>query len=198
MIRKNIDKHEDEECKRHNRLLLRTIMEQRQAITSLKDQLLPDSERIVLRVKQDMLTGKESFVPRFPGNPSWLFSEEQVIGDYKAIVFVEMDERKPEYKDSYGLYLRFSGPGAFPRNVDFTMEVVHHDDIAASAKKNSYSNNAFVADQGKGWGKVLSKAAIASPQSPYVKDGYVTFKITFKFTVEKVCEAVVGNVQEID
>ena len=179
MLRNEIDEHEDDECKRHNRLLLRTVKEQHQAIASLKDQLLPDSERIVLRVKHDVLTGKESFVPRFADRPGRLYSEDHVVRGYKASIFVEMKGEDPENYDFYGLFLGLSG-GPFPCDVQRTSEVVHHDGKAASAKKHT-STKTFAAYSKWGFTQMISKAAVASPDSPYVKDGYVTFKVTFKF-----------------
>ena len=67
--------------------------------------------------------------------------------------------------------------GPFPCKVEHTFEVMHHDGKAASAKKQT-STDTY--DRATCWGScaLISKAAIAAP---YVKDGYVTFKVTFKF-----------------
>jgi hypothetical protein len=67
MLRRDIEKHEQVNSVQHNRLMLLAFKEQRQAMASLKDQLRPtlsDHESIVLRVKYDVLIGKEPFVPR--------------------------------------------------------------------------------------------------------------------------------------
>ena len=178
MLRNEIDKHEDDECKKHNRLLLKNAQEQRQVIASLKDQLLPilsEGESIVFRVKHDVLIGKEPIVPRYMKFPTRLYSEDFEVRGYKAALYVET-----AHSTNYGAYLQLSG-GPFPCKMVNTFEVVHHDGKAVSAKKNTSTETYIRIQQPMGTYMLISKAAIAAPDNPYVKDGYVTFKGTFKF-----------------
>ena len=178
MLRIHIEKHENDHATQHNRLLLKTVKEQRQAIDSMKDHVMPNTEKIVLRIKHDVLTGKEPFVPRFAHLPKQLFSEALVVRGYTIMLNVVTKETRPEYQDHYGLYLSFQG-GPLPCTVNYALEVVHHDGLPASAKKGT--GTSIFTDTDISWGipKLISKAVVASPVSPYVKDGHVTFKVTF-------------------
>ena len=178
--RRDIEKHEQDHSVQHNRLLLLAFKEQRQAHASLQDQLLPDSERIVLRVKHDVLTGKEPFVPRFTHLPSQLHSEDYVVRGYTIRLHVEINDSRPEFQNHYGVYLTVNG-GPFPCRIDRIFEIEHHDGNEASANKISTKTITYDGATNFGVGKFIPKADLASPDSPYVKDGYVTFKVTFKF-----------------
>ena len=181
MLRKEIEQHEDAQMKRHNRLLLKGFKEQRQAIDSMKDHVMQNTEKIVFHVKYDLLTGKEPFVPRFSHHPSRLYSEDLVIRGYTITLHLESKDSRPENQDHYGIYLTFLG-GPLPCTLNYTLEVVHHDGLPASTKKNINKGSIFTGINA-GWGaaKLISKAEVASLYSPYVKYGYVTFKATFTF-----------------
>ena len=112
MLQRDIGKHERFHSVQHNRLLLLAFKEQRQVIASMKDHMMPDTEKIVLRVKHDVLAGKEPFVPRFAGEPYRLYSEDYMVRGYNTSLFVQIDDVEPEYQDQYGLYLDVSG--SFP------------------------------------------------------------------------------------
>ena len=179
MLRREIEKHKHDQCVKHNDLMLTAFKEQRQAMESMKDHVMPNVEKIVLRVKHDVLIGKEPIVTRFPTNPTTICSEDLVTRGFTMTFSVETKESRPEYQDFYGLYLTIR-QGLFPCNLNCTFEVVHHDGLPISEKKLV---NKLVFTENKGWGlpKFISKAEVASPASPYVKDGYVTFKVTFSF-----------------
>jgi hypothetical protein len=181
MLRKGVDSHEDTAMKQHNRLLLCSMKQQRQLIESLKDQVMPDNERIVLQVKYDELTGKAPFFPPFPNQPTDLFSEDRVVRGYTARLYVAVIDGRPEYQDHFGVYLEVEG-GPLPCKVLYAFELVHHDGNNASrindAARFTYTDAASVC----GCPNFIAKARLASPDNnPYVKDGYVTFKCTFKF-----------------
>ena len=180
MRRKEIEQHEDAQSKQHNRLLLKAFKGQRQAIDSVKDHVLPNTEKIVFRTKFDLLTGKEPFVPRFGHQPSQLCSEELVVRGYTILLKVETKDTRPEFQGHYGIYLSVKGD-PLPCAVNYTVEVVHHDGLPASAKKYNKVSTFTEINTTKGTGKLISKAEVASPDSPYVKEGYVTFKATFSF-----------------
>ena len=178
MLRNEIEKHEDDQMKQHNRLLLKTVKEQRQAIDSMKDHVMPNTEKIVLRIKHDVLTGKEPFAHRLGHHPSQLCSEELVVRGYTIMLKVETKDPRPEYQDHYGIFLSVKGD-PFPCTVNYTMEVVHHNGLPASAKTVMFSNKYEKTTISWGALKLISKTEVAAPDCPYVKDGYVTFKVTF-------------------
>jgi hypothetical protein len=179
MLRKDVDSHEDTAMKQHLRLMVKRDNEQQQLIESLKDQVMPDSERIVLQVKHDELTGKVPFAPRFPSSPTRLYSEDRVVRGYTTRLYVQTDDPRPDNQDHYGVFLDIHG-GPFPCEVQYTFELVHHDGLRTSAVK--YTAESWFSVGGWGKGKFISKACLASPDNnPYVKDGYLTFKCTFKF-----------------
>ena len=175
--RKDVDSHEDSAMKQHNRLLLRNASEQQQLIESLKHHVMPVDEIIVFHVKHDELTGKVPFVPRFPIAPKRLYSENRVVRGYPTSLYVQTNDARPEFKDHYGVCLCVQGG-----KVQYTFELVHHDGQRASAIKCS-GECTYTADLcAKGYPTFISKARLASPDNnPYVKEGYVTFKCTFKF-----------------
>jgi hypothetical protein len=180
MLRKDVDSHEDTAMKQHFRLMMKTDSEQQQLVESLKDQVMPDSERIVLQVKHDELTGKVPFVPLFPHHPTRLFSQDRVVRGYAMRLFVQTKKDKPEDQDHYGVYLAVEG-GPFPCKVNFTFELAHHDRLPASAFTRT-DEHSYTESIGWGFPKFIAKARLASPvNNPYVKDGYLTFKCTFKF-----------------
>jgi hypothetical protein len=180
VLRKDVDSHEDTAMKQHLRLVMKKVTEQQLLIESLQDQVMPVEEVIVLQVKHDELTGKVPFEPQNPAAPTTLYSEGRHMRGYMAHIFVLTKSDKPENQDHYGLYLSVRG-GPFPRKVSATSELLHHDGNPQSAVKYTRENTYARAES---WGnpKFISKALLTSPDNnPYVKDGYVTFKCTFKF-----------------
>ena len=209
VLRKDVDSHGDTAAREHIRLLVKRlgdqqrlvdqqqkdisqqqraidqqqqlINRQQQLIKSLEDNMMPDSEVIVFQVKYNELTGKVPCVPRFSDYPSRLYSKEKVVRGYKVRLFVETNDSDPEDRNYFGVYLSIIG-GPFPCKVQCTFEQVHCDGLPASAFKRAaesiYENPADC----WGYGNFISKADLASADNnPYVKDGYVTFKCTFKF-----------------
>jgi hypothetical protein len=84
-----------------------------------------------------------------------------------------------QYQDHYGVHVEVAG-GPFPCRVQFTVELAHHDGLPASAVKRT-TDSAYPKAQALGYPDFISKARLASPDNnPYVKDGYLTFKCTFK------------------
>jgi hypothetical protein len=181
MLRKDVDSHEDAAIKQHNRLLLRNVNEQRQLIVSLKDQVMPVDERIVLQVKHDELTGKVPFVPRYPTQPNRLYSEKTVVRGLTTSLFMVPKSARPECKDHYGAYIEVHG-GPYADKVQHTFELVHHDGNPASAVKSTFEYTYAKAVSVWGFPLFISKARLANPDNnPYVKDGYVTLTCAFKF-----------------
>jgi hypothetical protein len=140
---------------------------------------MPDSERIVLQVKHDELTGKAPFVPRFPSSSTRLYSEDRVVRGYRVRLYVATSDSRLEYQDHFGVYIELEG-GPSPCSVQFAFELVHYDGLQESAL-NRASEYSFSSSNGRGYATFISKARLASPDNnPYVKDGYLTFKCTFK------------------
>ena len=100
---------------------------------------------------------------------------------YTTSLFVETKDSDPEDQDHYGLYLEMHN-GPFPCKLEFTMEAEHHDGKVTSVKKSGPITRTYDRATVTAWSipKLISKADVV-PDSPYVKDGYVTFKVTFKF-----------------
>ncbi len=141
--------------------------------------LLDGYGAFVFQVKHDELTGKMPFVPRFPENPTWLYSDDQVVREYTMRLFVATESHAPENQDYFGVYLDIEG-AAFPCKVQHTYELAHHDRLPASAV-NLTSESTYSEAQALGFSDFIAKARLASPDNnPYVKDGYVTFKCTLK------------------
>ena len=134
-------------------------------------------EVIVLKVKHTHLTGAEPFVPRYPDDPTYIYSEDRVLDGRRFGLFVETHDAR--FPDHYGLYLEiFDGP--VPFKVKRTMELVHHDGQAASAVTHSEDFTCEIHGP-YGVDELVPKADFASAAtSPYVKDGYVSFKCTFE------------------
>jgi hypothetical protein len=206
MLRKDIDSHEDAALKQHNRLLLgkvkaqqRTTLQQQQINQYYREKQqkeleelneahwrlkqLVGIEEIVLRVKHSELTGREPFVPRYAVHPTSLYSEYNTLQRHGVWINVQTRNEKPENQDHYGFYLTVVD-GPFPCKATFTLELVHHDGNPQSAVKweEEYT---FTEGKARGRARFISKARLASPDNnPYVKDGYVTFRCTFKLVDE--------------
>ncbi len=98
-------------------------------------------------------------------------------------IFVETEDEDPRDQDYYGIFLNVYG-GPFPCKATCTWELVHHDGDPQSAvtEEDEYTLTEVNAS---GTSRFFSKARLASRNNnPYVKDGYVTFKCTFKFVDE--------------
>ena len=106
MLRREIEKHKHDQCVKHNDLMLTAFKEQRQAMESMKDHVMPNVEKIVLRVKHDVLIGKEPIVTRFPTNPTTICSEDLVTRGFTMTFSVETKETRPEYQDFMACILR--------------------------------------------------------------------------------------------
>jgi hypothetical protein len=142
---------------------------------------MPVDEIIALQVKYDEPTGKVPFVPRSPSWTTRLCSEQRVVRGYQMRLYVQTKDERPEYQDHYGVYLAVEG-GPSPCTVNFTFELMHHDGLVASAIQETAEALFAEGAGGTGYGNFISKARLASPDNnPYVKDGYLTFKCTFKF-----------------
>ena len=100
-----------------------------------------------------------------------------MMGGYTTSLNVETKDSRPENQDHYGLFFEVTG-GPFPCKVDFAMKLEHHDGKAESVIKVTSTANYDGVTAAWGLDKMISKADVAAPD---VKDGYVTFKITFKF-----------------
>jgi hypothetical protein len=174
-VRLDITNKQQQETKKQQQL----IDELQQAHESLKYHVMPVDEIIVLQVKYDELTGKAPFVPKFPSWPTRLYSEQRVVRGYRVRLFVQTNDDRPECND-YGVYLNVQG-GPFPCKVQRTFELVHHGWNPASTIRWTRTKE-YVVTCNRGAPNFISKARLASPDNnPYVYDGYVTFKCTFKF-----------------
>jgi hypothetical protein len=141
--------------------------------------LLVGTGEIVLRVSHAELTGREAFVPLYANHPTRIYSEHATVQGHTVSIFVQTKNAKPDDQDYCGLFLDVAG-GPFPCKATYTFELVHHDGNPQSAVKDA---GEYTFSEAYCWGfcRLISKARLASPvNNPYVKDGYVTFKCTFK------------------
>ena len=200
MQRKDVDKHKRAASERHNELLLAKVCGLQQEVNASNDKVSAlkeevntlkekvanyEKENLVIRVKHAVLTGAEPFEPEDARSPGRIYSEERVVDrrKFRAFVFRAYvdtdDDRAP---DHYGFYLSLCG-GPLPFKVKRTFELVHHDGQAASAKKMS-GECTFETRKARGYKEFVPKALLAdAATSPYVKDGYVTFKCYFEIVV---------------
>jgi hypothetical protein len=116
---------------------------------------------------------------RLPTGSTRLYADDRMVRGFNVRLFVQTKETRPEHQDYYGVYIEIAG-SHFPCRVRSILELVHHDGLAASAVKRSVER-ACTSDTCWGVSPFIAKVCIASPgNNPYVRDGYVTFKCTFK------------------
>jgi hypothetical protein len=136
-----------------------------------------------LRVKQAELTGMEPFVAADPSFPTRIYSEKKMLQEHTVSIYVQTKDVDPICRDYYGLHLDINA-GRFPCKVSHTFELVHHNGNPQSAVKED-KENFFTKAEAWGSTRFILKARLASRNNnPYVKDGYVTFKCTFKIVDE--------------
>ena len=178
MQRKDVDAHKRDAMVAHNELLLAGYCNLQQEVSTLKEEIgRRGKETIVMRVKHAELTGAEPFVPRFPANPTKIYSEQRVV-DGRMFRLMAQIENKNRAPDHYGVFLWLNdGP---PCKVKNTFELVHHDGRAASAMVLSDEHTYDGTHQSWGYDFVPKADLADAATSPYVKNGYVTFKCTFE------------------
>ncbi len=125
---------------------------------------------IVLRVRHSVLTGREPF------HSTSVYSEAMTAQGHTVCVLVDMDD--PQHREHYGFHLAVLD-GPFPCKATYTVDLVHYDGNPLSAVKYE-GESTFAEADSRGLALFIHKARLASPYSPYVKDGYVTFKCAFK------------------
>jgi len=176
MQRKDVDAHEEAAMKQHNRLLLAGYCILQQEMNARKEESgRRGKETIEIKVKHAELTGAEPFVPRYPSLPTRIYSEPRVVDGRTFRLDVDTNFAP----DHYGLFLNFDG-GPLPCKIKWAMQLVHHDGQATSAKTWS-SEHTYEIYEARGRLDFVPKARLAdAATSPYVKNGYVTFKCTFE------------------
>ena len=181
MLRQAVAAHEEGAMVEHNRLVMAQVQTLQarlswwQAVALMMAELWPRPAVIVLRVKHAELTGVEPFVPLSPSRPTRIYSE-CVVTDGRTFR-MSVETKEAHAPDHYGFFLSLC-EGPVPCTVKHTFEVVHHDGKMASAMWG-YGICTYYTYQGFGKADVIPKARLASAAtSPYVDNGYVTFKCT--------------------
>jgi hypothetical protein len=175
ILRKDVEAHERDDSWMHNRLLHR-------AYKDLTQQITPDDDVITLRVRQEVLLGRRSFMPRNPQYPSRLYSEDKVVEGHTVRIYVETKNDEPGDQEHYGVYLSVL-EGPFPCKATWTFELVHYDGDPQSSVRSEVDEDTFTEPEASGVTQFIRKTRLAAPDNnPYVKDGYLTFKCTCKFT----------------
>ena len=127
--------------------------------------------------QQHQLVFKVNLADLARGGEVALWSGEQMVRTYKAYMCV-----KTGYADNgndCGVYLHVED-GPFPCRVSRIIEVVHWDGKPESARK---IESLYISEAAEGLGrhKFIPLTELTATASPYVKDGGVTFIVTFRF-----------------
>ena len=160
MMRKDVDAHEDAAMKQHNRLLLKKMVKQ-------EERLDRQLHQIVYKVDLDDLLqdGKID-----------LSSDEIVVGAYKTYMIVHKGYDDNDNYCGAHLYLK---DGPIPCRVISNFEVVQWNGKPESARKEE-SICTFDNEEGNGIYQLIPLSELTAATSPYVKDGHVTFIVTFR------------------
>jgi len=195
VLRKDVDAHEEASMKSHNRLLLAEVHKLRQEASTTNTEVARHGKKVlamkgvatVVRALQQEVSTLREKVARsektilFVGVKHAelmsagldIYSEKRVVDGRTFRLNVKINT------DHYGVFLSCD-KGHLPCTVKYTHELVHHDGQAASAKKMS-SEYGYEEHEAWGYPTFVPKARLANAAtSPYVKNGYVTFKCTFE------------------
>ena len=161
MMRKDLDTHEDYAMKQHNRLLLKKVAKQ-------EERLDKPLHQIVYKADLDDLLqdGKID-----------LSSDEIVVGAYEAYMIV--DKGYDNNDNCCGAHLMLQD-GPFPCRVISNFEVVHWDGKPESARKEECNGTLDKEELGNGIYQLIPMSELTAAASPYVKEGHVTFIVTFR------------------
>jgi len=162
--------------KRKEKVLQQEVRSLEDEVNTLKAR--DGKEVIVMKIKHAKLTGAEQFVPQNPAQPASIFSEKRVVDGHTFRMMVDTnDSRAPAH---YGVFLSIES-GPLPCKVECTMKLVHHDGQELSALVSGLEHTYETHLAGWGHHHFVSKACLAdAAASPYVKNGYVTFKCSFE------------------
>ena len=189
VLRKDVESHEEAAIKQHNRLLLQgtqslqqdnRVLQQdnlsfRQDILSLQQEVAEQKERVKRQLHQIMFRVKVADLVK--GGEVALRSEYTMVGAYKAQIAV--DKGFDENDNCCGVFLELKD-GPFPCSVSGTFEVVHWDGEDDSARKDEFAQT-FDDECALGLVQFIKLRKITAADSPYVKDGQITFVATFRF-----------------
>ena len=196
VLRKDVDSHEEAAMKQHNRLLLqdnRSLRQDnlsfrqdiqsvqqdnlslRQDILSLQQKVAEQEQR--LDEQQQQIVFKVKLADLVRGGEVDVESDEKVVGAYSAFMIVQ--KGYAVNGDCCGVYLHLVD-GPFPCHVSFTIEVVHWDGKSENARKIE-DTDTYKRAKGRGFPKFIRLSQLTAAASPYVKDGHITFIVTFRF-----------------
>ena len=167
VLRKDVNTHIDAATNQHILLLLQDNRSLRQKVAEQDVRLNTQLHQIVYKVKlADLIRGGEVD----------MCSDVKMVGAYKVSMYV-----KKGYADNgncCGVYL-YLEDGPFPCRVSSTIEIVNWDGKPESTYKREINNEY---EEEIGWGpfKFIPLRKLTAAASPYVKDGEVTFIVTFR------------------
>ena len=105
-------------------------------------------------------------------------SDRQVVGAaYEASMRVQKCDGIEGL--SFGVFLHLYG-GPFPCQVSYTVEVLHWDGNDESTCREDQSTSAYEVAGGFGFADVISLSKLTAAASPYVRNGHVTFVMSFR------------------
>ena len=138
-----------------------------QEVTEQKEQMNTQLLQLVYKVKLADLVR---------GGVVDMYSDHKMVGAYEA--YMSVDKGHDYNGNCCGVYLHLKD-GPFPCRASRTFEVVHWDGKPESACKEE---GTYTYEEATGYGRrnfiPLSKLTVAA--SPYVKDGHITFIVTFR------------------
>ena len=91
---------------------------------------------------------------------------------------MSIEKGKSDNGQNCGIYLELCD-GPFPCRVSYTIKVVHYDGKTESAYVKK-ATTIYTESEGSGYPDFIPLSKLTDADSPYVKDGEVTFIITFR------------------
>ena len=182
VLRKDVESHEEAAIKHHNRLLLKDNRSLRQDNLSFRQDNLSLQQKVaeqkeMMNNQLHQLVYKVELADLLRDGEVVKRSDDKMVGAYKSYMGVK--KGNADNGDCCGVYLHLED-GPFPCRVSCTIEIVHWDGKPESARK--YENTATYEEaEGWGWPMLIPLSKLTAAASPYVKEGHVTFIVTFRF-----------------
>ena len=182
VLRKDVDSHEEAAMKQHNRLLLQDNRSLRQDNLTFRQDILSLQQKVAEQEGRrgeliHQIVYKVELVDLEQVGKVIMQSDDKMIGAYTASMQVKKGYANDG--DSCGMFL-FLEDGPFPCHVSFTMEVVHWNGEPECACKQEGAIT-YERAVGMGYLESIPLSKLTAAASPYVKNGHVTFIITFQF-----------------
>ena len=188
MVRKDVKAHHTDAMVAHNNLLLRDNIALRQKINQQTEAIAKHDQMSHARYRaqqKEIQSLQQNQMHRIvfkvdsaelvvSGGIEQLMSDTMTEGLHEAYMSVQHDTDH----GSCGVYLNLRH-GPYPCHVQGHIELLHWDEKPASACKEEMPHT-FMEAEGFGSHEFIRMSRLTVPDSPYVKDGHVTFIMTFQ------------------